>query len=1230
MGAMMRQLDWSTTPLGDVARWPQSLRTAVSILLESRFPMYIAWGPEFTQFYNDRYRPILGSTKHPAALGISTRETFREVWSIIGPMFEGVMQGKAVGFEDFLLPLDRHGFVEECYFIFSYSPIRDESGRVGGVLVAVTETTERVLGERRLKTLGELSSRAVEAKTMMEAARIAGETLAANAGDLLFTLVYLLDADGKRARLAGSSRITLDPAICPEVIDVTGTSDPWGISEVIRTNAAVERDAPAVEIEPAPEQRLPERSVAIPIAHAGETRPAGVLVCGLSPRLVFDAQYRRFLDLVAGQIATAVSSTRSFEEARARAEALAEIDRAKTAFFSNISHEFRTPLTLMLGPLEDALESGSLGPEELRRVHRNALRLLKLVNSLLDFSRIEAGRVQASFEKTDLAVATTDLVSQFRAAIERAGLRLTVTCDSIAEPTYVDRDLWEKIVLNLVSNAFKFTFDGEIAVSLTSHGDHVELAVRDTGIGVAPHELPRLFERFHRIEGARSRTHEGSGIGLALVHELVRMHGGHIRAESELGKGTTFRVTIPTGTAHLPADRINATTRPASTALGTAPFVEEALRWLPDIVEPIRPEPAPSERVSPARILLADDNADMRAYVERLLSQYWTVETVPDGAAALDAVHRQRPDLIVTDVMMPGIDGYELMRRVRSDARTAKIPVLMVSARAGEEARVEAIDEGADDYLVKPFSARELIARIKSQLALANARQAVEELRDQLYQLFMQAPAPICVVRGDDCVFEMANPLYEQVIGHRDLVGKPLLAAMPELTGQGFDNLLREVMRTGVPNYQREFPVRLDRRGDGTYEDTYFTFVYAPMRTADGSIDRAMVFCMDVTEQVLARRASDSASRAKDDFLAMLGHELRNPLAPIVTALQLMELRLGDDSKRERAIIGRHVDHLVHLVDDLLDVARITRGSLDLKRRHVELSEVIAQAVEMSAHSVEQRRHALELSVPKTGLELDADPARLAQVVSNLLTNAAKYTEPGGRIWVTATREGKSAVLTVRDNGVGIAPDVLPQIFDLFVQERQSIERSQGGLGLGLAIVRNLVTMHGGTITARSAGRGSGSEFIVRLPLLDATIAVAPVAIITGEVKSASHQAKPDAVRVLIVDDNADAADLLGDMVRALGHAVGVAYDGPSAIEVASKLQPEIALLDIGLPMMDGYELGRRLRADPTLSDLLLVAITGYGQDSDRQRAKAMGFDRHMVKPITFNAVSQIIDNFRK
>jgi PAS domain S-box-containing protein len=423
---------------------------------------------------------------------------------------------------------------------------------------------------------------------------------------------------------------------------------------------------------------------------------------------------------------------------RKRAELqVAELDRAKTAFFSNVSHEFRTPLTLLLGPLEDALRtaSGTIAPaqrESLEVSHRNALRLLKLVNTLLDFSRIEAGRIQAAFEPVPLSAYTLELASVFRSAVERAGLGFEVDCAEIAEPIHVDREMWEKIVFNLLANALKFTFTGRISVTLQSRGDHVELAVADSGIGIPAEEIPHLFERFYRVKNARSRTQEGTGIGLALVQELVRLHGGAIAVTSVPDRGSTFTVRLPKGTAHLPKDRIGAERTLVSTGLGAAPYVEEALQWVPTTVLERAPEPRATagregELSGHYRILLVDDNQDMRVYLERLLAEHWEVEAVSDGAQGLQAARARRPDLVLSDVIMPNLDGFGLLREMRNDPTLASVPVVLLSARAGEEARVEGLEAGADDYLIKPFSARELIARVKSNLELVALRRKVED-----------------------------------------------------------------------------------------------------------------------------------------------------------------------------------------------------------------------------------------------------------------------------------------------------------------------------------------------------------------------------------------------------------------------------------------------------------------------------------------------------------------------
>ncbi len=754
LSALMRAKNWSQTPLGPPEGWPQSLKTCVRIVLTSRQPMFVWWGEALINLYNDAYTAIVGG-KHPEALGQPAAVVWREIWDQVGPRAGTAMRRNEGTYDEaLLLIMERYGYPEETYYTFSYSPVPNDRGGTGGIICANTDDTQRIIGERQLALLRELGSRTAEARSVAKACRLAALCLETNSRDLPFALIYLLDPDKRRLVLAGCSGIAPGHFAAPEAADLDGTLI-WPLAEVIRTNAArlvPDLDATLGVLPAGAWDQPPRQAIALPLAPQGETGRAGVLIAGLNPYRLYNEGYQGFLGLVAGQIAASIANAQAYEEERRRAEALAEIDRAKTAFFSNVSHEFRTPLTLMLAPLEDALNDHSPAAlstdqrERLDVVHRNSLRLLKLVNTLLDFSRIEAGRAQAGYQPTDLAALTADLASGFRSAVDKADLLLEIDCPPLPEPVYVDRDMWEKVVLNLLSNAFKFTFEGGITVRLRAEEGSAVLAVRDTGVGIPEHELPRLFERFHRIEGQTSRSFEGSGIGLALVQELIKLHGGVINARSKLGEGTVFTVAIPFGTAHLQADRIGARQITVSTTMRTEAFVEEALRWLPDMdaggIETAFPasifSAALSETINGQRpsVLLADDNADMRDYVRRLLGERYDVATAADGQAALDEISRRRPDLVLSDVMMPGLDGFELLRAIRSNPALRDMPVILLSARAGEEARAEGLDAGADDYLTKPFSARELLARVGANLTMARIRrEAAEALRVRTAEL---------------------------------------------------------------------------------------------------------------------------------------------------------------------------------------------------------------------------------------------------------------------------------------------------------------------------------------------------------------------------------------------------------------------------------------------------------------------------------------------------------------
>ncbi|RKH56103.1 ATP-binding protein [Corallococcus aberystwythensis] len=753
MAALIASLDWSRSPLGPIESWPQSLRTTVSLCLASNFPINIIWGDGHNQIYNDGYRVVCGAV-HPRAMGESYRVTWASAWPAIGEPFERALAGETSYLENQRMFLERNGYPEETFFTFSLSPIRDESGKVVGLFHPVTETTPTMLAERRTRALRDIADSAGQALVFDEACDLLLATLGEYTFDLPFALLYVTSPDGTEARLRGLCGTVAGMPFVPEVIRLTGSADDgtWPLARAARSG----RVEPVTDLEarfgpvvagPYPEPM--KTSFVLPVRVAGVEAPLGYLVIGASQRLPLDDLYRAFVEMLSGAVSAALGNARAYEAERCRAEALAEIDQAKTAFFSNVSHEFRTPLTLMLGPVEDLLAGlrGTL-PEpaqgELRVVHRNALRLLKLVNALLDFSRIEANRAQATVEPTDLSALTRDVASAFRSAIERAGMRLVVDAEPLGEPVFVDREMWEKIVLNLVSNAFKFTHAGEIRVELKREEGFARLSVRDTGIGIPEAELGKVFQRFHRVKEARGRTHEGSGIGLALVHDLAKLHGGSVEVKSVEGQGSTFSVRVPLGNAFwLGTQALAEGERPPANPVRVEAFVEEALRWSVDPSDEPAPMPAsPPGAPAPVmesgprpRILLADDNADMRDYVRRLLSQRYDVTAVANGAEALGAARESRPDLVLSDVMMPVMDGIQLVQQLRADEALRTLPVILLSARAGEEATANGLELGADDYLTKPFAAKELLARVQAQLSMAALRLRAAEQETHAKQL---------------------------------------------------------------------------------------------------------------------------------------------------------------------------------------------------------------------------------------------------------------------------------------------------------------------------------------------------------------------------------------------------------------------------------------------------------------------------------------------------------------
>ena len=1064
--------------------------------------MFVWWGDQLINLYNDAYRSILGS-KHPKALAQPASVVWHEIWDQVGPRARSAMSTNEGTYDEaLLLIMERNGYPEETYYTFSYSPVGGDDGNSVGIFCANSDDTQRIIGERQISLLRELAARTADARTIQDACRLSAEALETNQHDLPFTLIYLFDANHENVTLEGSSGISnLHPAT-PRSVNLDCPS-PWPFAEVLHTNTyrVIGDLSPLGHLPTGHWDRPPTQAIAFPIAPSGQTGRAGVLVAGLNPYRLLDDSYLGFLGLAAGQIAAAIANAQAYEDERKRAESLAELDRAKTAFFSNVSHEFRTPLTLMLGPLEETLDWNGLEPGARQLIdvaHRNGLRLLKLVNSLLDFSRIEAGRVQAIYRPTDLASLTTDLASNFRSAVEKAGLRLIVDCPALEAPVFIDHDMWEKIVLNLISNAFKFTFEGEIRVGLypSENGSRVELHVSDTGTGVPENELPKLFERFHRVESARGRTHEGTGIGLALVQELVKLHGGDVTVHSTYGKGSEFIVTIPFGHAHLRSDCVGQGPASSSTATRAEAYVQEALRWIPtlsssadeELLQPnqelAEPDTQPAIK---GRILLVDDNADMRDYVRRILSGEHDVVTASNGLEALAITHANAPDLVLSDVMMPGLDGFGLLKALRERPETQTIPLILLSARAGEESRVEGIEAGADDYLVKPFTARELQARVNTHLAISRLRREAGERERRLREEAERSRQELVDILENlsdgfirlDCNwrFTYVNSAAERLNNMRrqDMLGRSLWDVFEGARATQLEADLRRAMTESVaihiehhyPPWNRWFENRVYPDHDGL-----------------------VIFFQEITDRKLADQAlrdtNTALTRANFDleqFAYSASHDLQEPLRMVVTYSQLLKRRYAGklDSDAEQ-IIGYCVEggvRMDRLIKDLLEYTRAS-GLSSRVPEPLDLNLALNEArSNLTAALGESGAIVTSTALPSVMME----PVHAAQIFQNLVGNAIKYrSHLSPHVQISAERKGREWIVSVADNGIGIDPQYRDQVFGLF--KRLHGSNTYSGTGLGLAICRKLVERYGGRIWVESA-LGKGSTFRFSLPAED-------------------------------------------------------------------------------------------------------------------------------------------------
>lgn len=1242
IGKLIRSMDWSKTPLGPVQSWPQSLRTTISICLSSNFPTSIVWGEDMVQIYNDSYRPICGDA-HPGSLGAKFWDTWESARPAVGAIIAKAQTGSGSYLENLRMFLERKGYIEEAFMTFSFSPISNEQGEIGGLFHPITETTDRMLHARRTGVLRELGTRLNEAKTMADIYQAASHDVESYQLDLPYLAFY--EWEGEHAKLIVSYGITPEQLLGFE----QATMDSLGISPFLLSALEIkhsEVESSAETLGPYPE--LPQCAIILPFALPGQSRSLGFAVAAVSSRRALDEAYRSFYENLSQTYSAAISSVHALEQEQKRAEALAEIDRAKTNFFSNISHELRTPLTLMLGPIEDQLLRSDVDSEERQKfdlIYRNGKRLRKLVNSLLDFSRIEAGRLHAKFSAGNLVQYSSDIASIFRSTVEKAGLSLDIESFEASESVYFDAEMWERIMLNLLSNAYKYTLNGSIKLSFEETPETLSVLVSDSGIGIPEQDLPKLFERFHRVEGARGRTYEGTGIGLSLVRQLMKIQGGDISVVSVEGQGTTFKATLMKGREHFNPEQIVDEKDRHDFSSDALLFLEEAESWQSAGQEAfeIKRERSfdagsfkdPSLVDHNQTVLIVDDNSDMRHYVAGFLSKYFNVLVADNGDSAFAIAKEGKVNLVLSDVMMPGLNGFELLQAIRSHADIKELPVILLSARAGEEAKLEGLREGANDYLVKPFSSRELIARVASTLQISSMREETASLRansnERLRSTFAQAAVGMVVLDLNANILD-ANTKFAEITGYSIDELKSMSVETLNKPEDWASNALQIADTLSGRTHGFVVEKQLIRK-DGTL--CWVQNSISPVRNSAGEIDSLIVVSEDIRirkeSELVARDAlheAEKANRTKSMFLANMSHEIRTPLGIIQGYIDLLNASqiLPEEQQGWIDIAKRNAQQLGIIIDDILDLSRVEADRIELHKTRFELMEFFQDIQSTFAHKAEEKGLKLAISCENaSGLSITTDRNRLRQILVNVIGNSIKFTFKGqvtlkyGFEKLGHDRERHS--FRVLDSGIGMSRDDQLKLFQPFSQADATINRSFGGTGLGLALSRNLAQLMGGQLRILYSSPNEGSEFELELILnsLDRVADSGEKAILMVKgVKPLSG------LKILLVEDSPDNQLLISRILKREGvQSVSTASDGVEGVEMAEKGDFDLVLMDVQMPRMDGFEAVGRLRKKGYRTSI--VALTAHAMKGYRDECIAAGFDDYLMKPINREALLNVI-----
>ena len=807
---------------------------------------------------------------------------------------------------------------------------------------------------------------------------------------------------------------------------------------------------------------------------------------------------------------------------------LTQAEALKGEFFSNVSHELRTPLTLLIAPLESLLSEdyGAISTTQmpmLNVIHSNALRLLQMVTGLLDFSKLGAKKFIPVPEPTNIIALTQSITADFMPLIRECGVTYEFFSNQDEIWANIDRYLWERIVFNLLSNAIKFTpKGGHITVSISIKNEQLLIKVKDTGIGISEKNMPLLFQKFRQIESASTRRFEGTGLGLSLVKEFAQLLNGDVSVTSALGEGSTFTVAF---------DMIGANPTDAAPIING--YLTKIQTYVQDhTLEPQHPDA--SGRHGTSKVLIVEDNIELAQYIVSQLRTICQTRLAQDGDEALAAIDIWKPDLVLSDVMMPKRDGLSLCREVKGNPSTSKIPVVLLTALTHRDALLQGWQAGADEYLFKPFHPRELIARVETMLDLSAERQ-----------------------RSEDAL-RLAN----------------------------IDLELKVAERTSSLSKANE------------------------------------ILKQSETAERAARLEAEHLTRIKDEFLITLSHELRTPLVPIIGWIGLINSDVLDSAGTAEALktIERSARYELQLVEDLLDTSRIISGKLIIEFHPINLLDPLRAAIETVRLTAEAKNIALNVSIPPgTLFMIRGEARRLQQVIWNLLGNAIKFTPKDGRIDVRLTGDERQAEIEITDNGIGIRSEFLPHVFERFRQADSSTTRQFGGLGLGLALARQLVEAHGGRISVDSGGEGLGTTFRVQLPLsLSApnpqiTFAVPDQRAVA---ETTIKESKLTGLKILVVDDSPEDRHYLTALLSSQGAEVTAATCAAEALVITKNNLPDVLISDIGMPDKDGYDFIREIRAMKTESqNLPALALTAYGSIIDRERAMAAGFHLHLSKP---------------